>query len=225
MGIKQHLVALARIRNQPECATGAQLHVGDLDVSKQGTDQQPFFAPVELKGLTQCERQRDKGTPRLALLTSPRANEGRELTVATVVTVGLDLHEEYFGAPAVVLCPNQIGLERLLQRLVEGTEFFEGRAPLIDRLSSFGRSDPFADGVSRQPGTLGYLVQRELVVEVHPPDFSQHFHVDHPVFFCSKIEQKQLNTWVSFQSAERGCGQKLGLVMPRSPGFHDTQWD
>jgi hypothetical protein len=22
-----------------------------------------------------------------------------------------------------------------------------------------------------------------------------------------------------------GCGQKLGLVMPRSPGFHDTQWD
>ena len=23
----------------------------------------------------------------------------------------------------------------------------------------------------------------------------------------------------------RGCGQKLGLVMPLSPGFHDTQWD
>lgn len=22
-----------------------------------------------------------------------------------------------------------------------------------------------------------------------------------------------------------GCGQKLGLVMPLSPGFHDTQWD
>ncbi|HBP2246930.1 TPA: hypothetical protein L5X20_006601, partial [Pseudomonas aeruginosa] len=26
---------------------------------------------------------------------------------------------------------------------------------------------------------------------------------DHPVFSCSKIEQKQLNTWVSFQSAEQ----------------------
>ncbi|WP_256805348.1 hypothetical protein, partial [Pseudomonas kurunegalensis] len=25
----------------------------------------------------------------------------------------------------------------------------------------------------------------------------------HPVFSCSKIEQKQLNTWVSFQSAEQ----------------------
>ncbi|WP_223592299.1 hypothetical protein, partial [Pseudomonas sp. A-R-19] len=30
-----------------------------------------------------------------------------------------------------------------------------------------------------------------------------HFHADHPVFSCSKIEQKQLNTWVSFQSAEQ----------------------
>ncbi|WP_081084063.1 hypothetical protein, partial [Pseudomonas savastanoi] len=58
-------------------------------------------------------------------------------------------------------------------------------------------------GVSRQPGTLGYLMQRELVAEVHPPDFSQHFHADHPVFSCSKSEQKQLNTWVSFQSAEQ----------------------
>jgi metal-dependent amidase/aminoacylase/carboxypeptidase family protein len=45
-------------------------------------------------------------------------------------------------------------------------------------------------------------MQRELVAEVHPPDFSQHFHADHPVFSCSKSEQKQLNTWVSFQSAE-----------------------
>ena len=31
--------------------------------------------------------------------------------------------------------------------------------------------------------------------------------------------------WVNFQSAGWGCGQKLGLVMPLSPGFHDTQWD
>src|SRR3546814_7100011 len=46
-------------------------------------------------------------------------------------------------------------------------------------------------------------MQRELVAEVHPPDFSQHFHADHPVFSCSKSEQKQLNTWVSFQSAEQ----------------------
>ncbi|MBD9609513.1 hypothetical protein, partial [Pseudomonas sp. PDM08] len=30
-----------------------------------------------------------------------------------------------------------------------------------------------------------------------------HFHADHPVFSCSESEQKQLNTWVSFQSAEQ----------------------
>ncbi|KPY75733.1 type II toxin-antitoxin system RelE/ParE family toxin, partial [Pseudomonas savastanoi] len=29
----------------------------------------------------------------------------------------------------------------------------------------------------------------------------QHFHADPPVFSCSKSEQKQLNTWVSFRSA------------------------
>ncbi|POC81592.1 hypothetical protein BKM08_28370, partial [Pseudomonas amygdali pv. morsprunorum] len=30
-----------------------------------------------------------------------------------------------------------------------------------------------------------------------------HFHADHPVFSCSESEQKQLNTWVSFRSAEQ----------------------
>ncbi|MEV2087330.1 hypothetical protein ABZQ57_33010, partial [Pseudomonas aeruginosa] len=46
-----------------------------------------------------------------------------------------------------------------------------------------------------------------------------HFHTDHPVFSCSKIEQKQLNTWVSFQSAEQPLlgqfsvsGNSLGSV-------------
>ncbi|MGI1030963.1 hypothetical protein ACRCQJ_13230, partial [Pseudomonas aeruginosa] len=52
-------------------------------------------------------------------------------------------------------------------------------------------------------GALGYLMQRQLVAEIHPPNFAHHFHTDHPVFSCSKIEQKQLNTWVSFQSAEQ----------------------
>lgn len=60
MGIEQHLVALIGIRNQLKCATGAQLHLGDLDVSKQATDQQTFFAPVKLEGLSECKRQRHK---------------------------------------------------------------------------------------------------------------------------------------------------------------------
>ncbi|MCY1246124.1 hypothetical protein D9M72_593300 [compost metagenome] len=61
MGIEQHLVALAGIRNQPKCATGAQLHMGDLDASEQAADQQTFFAPVELKGLAECKGQRYEG--------------------------------------------------------------------------------------------------------------------------------------------------------------------
>lgn len=60
MGIKQHLVALAGVCNQPECATGAQLHVGDLDTSKQATDQQTLFAPVKLKRLAERKSQRYK---------------------------------------------------------------------------------------------------------------------------------------------------------------------
>ena len=46
-------------------------------------------------------------------------------------------------------------------------------------------------------------MQRQLVAKIHAPNFAHHFHADHPVFSCSKIEQKQLNTWVSFQSAEQ----------------------
>ncbi len=57
---KMHLVTLARVRNQPECATGAQLHVGDLDASKQASDLQPFFAPVKLKSFNDRKRQRYK---------------------------------------------------------------------------------------------------------------------------------------------------------------------
>ncbi len=103
---------------------------------------------------------------------SPRAYKRRELTVAAVITLGLDLLEKCFGASSVVLCPERIGFQLLFQRVVEGAEFVEGCALLVRRLSGFGRSDPFSDGVSRQPGTLGYLVQRELVAELHPPDFS-----------------------------------------------------
>jgi hypothetical protein len=143
------------------------------------------------------------------LLTSPRAYKRRELAIAAVITLGLDLLEKCIGVSAVVLCPERIGFQRLFLRVVEWAEFVEGRAPLVRQLSGLGRSDPFSDGVSRQPGTLGYLVQRELVAEVHPPDFSQYSHADHPVFSCSKSEQKQLNTWVSFQSAERGGAKNL----------------
>ncbi|MEI1147349.1 hypothetical protein VUS21_33550, partial [Pseudomonas aeruginosa] len=51
-----------------------------------------------------------------------------------------------------------------------------------------------------------------------------HFHTDHPVFSCSKIEQKQLNTWVSFQSAEQpllGQFSVSGNIYERRMATHD----
>lgn len=75
-------------------------------------------------------------------------------------------------------------------RYLSITTFLKGCAPLVRWLSGLGRSDPFSDGVCRKPGTLGYLMERELVAEVHPPDFPQHFHAEPAVFSCSKSEQK-----------------------------------
>ncbi|MCV3909399.1 inovirus Gp2 family protein, partial [Pseudomonas aeruginosa] len=46
-----------------------------------------------------------------------------------------------------------------------------------------------------------------------------HFHTDHPVFSCSKIEQKQLNTWVSFQSAEQPLLGQFSVSSNR-PHYH-----
>nr|SPD89706.1 hypothetical protein PSCFBP3800_P200070 [Pseudomonas syringae group genomosp. 3] len=82
---------------------------------------------------------------------------------------------------------------------MERAELVESGLPLVHRLFGFGGSEPLSDGVPGQPGTLGYLVKRQLVAEIHPPNFSHHFHADHLVVSCSESEQE--NTRVSFRSA------------------------
>lgn len=109
------------------------------------------------------------------MLTSPRAYKLRELPIAAFITLGVDLLKKCFRTSAIVLCSERIDCQHLFQRVVERAEVVEGRAPLVRWPSSFGRFDPFSDSVSRQPGTLGYLVQREPAAEVHPPGFFQHF--------------------------------------------------
>ena len=78
------------------------------------------------------------------------------------MTLGLDLLEKCFGASAVVLCPERNGLQRLFQRVVEWAEFVDGRAPLVRLLSGFWRSDPFSDGVYRQPVRLAIWCSESL---------------------------------------------------------------
>ncbi|HGO9801431.1 TPA: hypothetical protein ACLEB8_006658, partial [Pseudomonas aeruginosa] len=55
--------------------------------------------------------------------------------------------------------------------------------------------------------------------------FAHHFHTDHPVFSCSKIEQKQLNTWVSFQSAEQPLLGQFSVSGNRWHTYLDSQKD
>src|SRR5690349_10153630 len=61
MSVEQHLVALARIRDQPERAARAQLHVRYLHPPPDAADHDPFFAPVELECLAPREGQRHVG--------------------------------------------------------------------------------------------------------------------------------------------------------------------
>lgn len=85
VGIEQHLVALARVRDQPERPARAQLHVRDLQFAVDPADHQRLVAPVELKRLAQFEGQwherfADRNT---ALLRSPRSDEVSQLGIAT----------------------------------------------------------------------------------------------------------------------------------------------
>ncbi|MOA19300.1 hypothetical protein D3C78_1396720 [compost metagenome] len=134
MGIEQHFMSLAGVGHQPEGTTGTQLQVRDLDASEDAANQHPFLAPIKLKGLPQRERQRHKGAYRLALFTTPVTDEGGELAVAAVIPFSPDHRQQRLGAPAILLRPERIGPECLLQRLVKGTELVEHGPPLVDRL-------------------------------------------------------------------------------------------
>ena len=94
MGIKQHLVALRRVRHEPEAAACAQLHVGDLHLVEHPAHKHAFLAPVELEGLAILEGQGHKGLGALASLLAPGADEVCHLRVPTPVTPRGDLNKK-----------------------------------------------------------------------------------------------------------------------------------
>lgn len=104
MGMKQHLVTLAGIGNQPKCTAGTELHVRDLNLPEQPPNQQTSFTPVE----------RHKGSQGFSLLAAPRADEGCQLAVAAVVALSFDLFEESLGGSAVARLDIQTNFAEML---------------------------------------------------------------------------------------------------------------
>ena len=97
--IEQHLVALARVRHQPERAARTQLHVRHLQPPVDAADHQPLFAPIELERLAEFEGERYEGLAHdhAALLGSPVADDVRQPRVAAVVAGLIDLLEQCLG--------------------------------------------------------------------------------------------------------------------------------
>ena len=115
MRIKQHFVALRRIRHQPKRATGAQLHMRNLQLVKQSAYQQAFLTPVKLEGFAVLKDKRHKGFGGLASLLAPGANRVGNRAVATPISLGGNLHKQGSCRASVILVSQLIGLERLQQ--------------------------------------------------------------------------------------------------------------
>ncbi len=136
MRIEQHLVTLARIRHQPERPARAQLHVRDLQPVVDASHRQTFFAPVELEGLAQLERQRHEGVRQdgLAGSLSPGSREVSHAAVAAGVARGLDLYIQRPRRAPLLPRPLRVRREGPPDRLLEGVEFAPLLASLVLRL-------------------------------------------------------------------------------------------
>ena len=157
MGIEQHLMTLAGIGNQPERPAGAQLQVRHLHASVDAADDQAFFAPVELEGLSLLETERDEGTRGIAFPAAPFAGEISDAAIAASVAVGPDLLEQGFGCAAVLLDAMGVSLEGLFQCGVVGRQLIGHAAAHVARRRNhirFSLPQPFAQRIAGQPRAL-----------------------------------------------------------------------
>lgn len=174
VGIEQHLVALGRVGDHPECTTGAQLQVRYLYPPVDATDHQVFVTPVKLECFPQLKLERHEGVRRLAFTHPPAADESGQLAVPTSVAVGLNLDEQRLGGTPVLLVTVGIGFERQFQRGVKRSQFARSVVPDVCRWRSpvLGPSQPTANRIARQARALRYLMQRQLVVKMHPSNLA-----------------------------------------------------
>jgi hypothetical protein len=173
MGIKQHFVTLAGVGHQPEGATGAQLHVGDLHAVVDAAHHHAFLAPVKLEGFTQIELQGHEGFEVFTSVGAPGADVVGDPGVATCIATGLDLCKQCARRTSVFLWTQRVGFEGLFQLVSEGVKFAVALGPDVSgRFHFFGGLKPFVHRVAGEScalcdGTLG-----ELVAHLHAPDFA-----------------------------------------------------
>ena len=184
VSIKQHLVALARIRHQPEGAGRAQLHVRELDLAPDPADGQVLLAPVELKSLAPLEAQRHirrAGRDR-TLVGSPPTDKLGDTAVAAFKALGLKLGVQAKGGATLLARPMCVGLHGLAQPgLMRIKLLGAGRTP-VGHLAAGGLPQPTLDGVSRQTGAACDLADRQAVPKPQSPNFCVHRHGVHLVF-------------------------------------------
>ena len=150
VGVKEHLVSLARVGDQPEGPTGAELEVGHLDVVEDTTDDHGLVAPVELEGLPELEAQRDEcfgWTGRR--FDTPAADVVGHGAVATPVALRLDLGEERSTTASALFGAVAVGGQRLVQDRLERGELARDNGSLVLGHGIAGRLEPLLDRVAR----------------------------------------------------------------------------
>ena len=142
---------------------------------------QAFLAPVELVRLAELERQRDEGIDRctLALALAPRPDEVGHSGIAAVVAAELDLGIQRLGRTPLMLGAPGVGLQRLLERLVEDRELVRLLTSPVLRWAIHFAVQPLGHRIARQPRDAQYLALRLLLPGMQMPDPANHVHGDH----------------------------------------------
>jgi len=142
-------------------------------VAIDASDDQTFFAPVKLEGITLIELKRHKGLRCFTFLCAPFPDELRHLGVAAGIAGGTDLRQQRLCSAALVARTMGIGLERLHDRIAEWVQLLnDGTSLIFWRCLWLRLAQPSPDSVTGQASAPGDFVQRELVAQVHAADLA-----------------------------------------------------
>ena len=149
------------------------------------------------------------GTPPILI----RSQIIRSSTVASP----LDLGVQRLGRAPLVLGPPRVGLQGLLEHLVEIRQLVGLlTAPVLRRAVDLAMQ-PLRDRVARQPRDARDLALRLLLPAVQPPDPANHVHGDHSSSSaaqkCSRVGRSPGSVlgrhnpqkWLTFRSAPTDC--------------------